>query len=186
MVTHIVRRLFTTDDYHRMLQNGVLTEDDRVELIEGEVLAMSPIGSRHAACVKRLNRLLARGVGTRAIVSVQDPIHLSARSEPQPDLALLQPRNDFYVDAHPEPEDVLLVIEVAESSQDFDRATKIPLYAQAGISEVWLVDLASDCIQTYSQPSARGYGEIHQLWRGQTAACQAFPDAPIPVTDILG
>ncbi len=186
MIGQAVRRLFTTEEYHRMMQNGVLTEDDRVELIEGEILEMSPIGSRHAACVKRLNRLLSRLVGARAIISVQDPIHLGARSEPQPDLALLQPRADFYVDAHPEPEDVLLVIEVSETSLDFDRATKIPLYAQVGIPAVWLVDLAGEGMQAYTQPTPNGYGEIRQLWRGQSVTLDAFADVSIPVTEILG
>jgi Uma2 family endonuclease len=186
MVVQTARRLFTTDEYHRMMQNGVLSEDDRVELIAGEILEMSPISSRHAACVKRLNHLLSRLVGRRALVSVQDPIHLGAHSEPQPDVALLQPRDDFYADAHPEPEDVLLIIEVAESSQDFDRAVKLPLYARSGIPVVWLVDLQNESVQTYSQPTPNGYSEIHQLWRGQTVTLQAFPDVSIPVNDILG
>jgi Uma2 family endonuclease len=186
MVMQIVRRLFTTEDYHRMMQNGVLAEDDRVELIDGEVLEMSPIGSRHAACVDRIAHLLFTRVGARAIVRVQSPIHLSARSEPQPDLALLQLRDDFYVDAHPEPEDVLLVIEVAESSQEFDRAMKIPLYAKARVPAVWLVDLEGEGVQAYTQPTPQGYSEIHQLWRGQSIVLQPFPDVSIPVTDILG
>ena len=108
MIGQAVKRLFTTEEYHRMAPHGVLTEDERVELLAGEVMQMSPIGSRHAACVNRLARLLFTKVGGRAIVSVQNPIHLSGHSEPQPDLALLQPREDFYVDAHPEPEDVMM------------------------------------------------------------------------------
>lgn len=186
MFTQVSRRLFTTDDYHRMLQNGVLTEDDRVELLAGEIWQMSPISSRHAACVKRLNQLLSRLVGARAIVSVQDPIHLGGHSEPQPDVALLQPRDDFYTDAHPEPEDVLLVIKVAETSQEYDRTVKLPLYAQAGISLVGLVDLMSECVQTYSQPTPQGYSEIHQFWRGQSVTLTPFPDVSIAVNDILG
>ncbi len=186
MLTQTVRRLFTTDDYHRMMQNGVLTEDDRVELIAGEILEMSPIGSRHAACVNRLTQLLSLRVASRAIVSVQNPIHLGARSEPQPDLALLQPRADFYADAHPEPEDVLLVVEVAETSQDFDRAIKLPVYAQARIPIVWLVDLQNETVQTYSQPTLQGYSEIHQFWRGQTVTLETLPNVSIPVNDILG
>ena len=186
MVMQTAKRLFTTEEYHRMAQNGVLTEDDRVELIEGEVLEMSPIGSRHAACVNRLTQFLSSQLGRRAIVSVQNPIHLGARSEPQPDLALLHPRTDFYVDAHPEPDDVLLVIEVAETSQDSDRAVKIPLYAKAGIPVVWLVDLEGEGVQAHTKPSPHGYGEIRQLWRGQVVTLETFPDLQISVTDLLG
>ena len=112
---------FTTADYYRMLEAGILTEDDRVELIEGEVIQMTPIGKRHAACVKRLNALLGRRFGDAVIVSVQDPIHLSEGSDPQPDLALLRPRTDFYAQSHPTPADVLLLIEVADTSVEFDR-----------------------------------------------------------------
>jgi len=113
---------------------------------------------------------------------VQNPIHLGARSEPQPDLALLHPRTDFYVDAHPEPDDVLLVIEVAETSQDSDRAVKIPLYAKAGIPVVWLVDLEGEGVQAHTKPSPHGYGEIRQLWRGQVVTLETFPDLQISVT----
>jgi Uma2 family endonuclease len=180
------RRLFTTDDYHRMLQKGILSEDDRVELLAGEIWEMSPISSRHAACVNRLTQLLSSILHQRAIVSVQNPIHLGGHSEPQPDLALLQPRDDFYADAHPEPEDVLLVIEVAETFQEYDRTVKLPLYAQAGIAVVWLVDLQGECVQVYSQPTQQGYGAIHQFWRGQSVTLTPFPDVSIAVNDILG
>lgn len=186
MVVQTARRLFTTDDYHRMLQIGVLTEDDRVELLAGDIWQMSPISSRHAACVNRLTQLLSSIFRERAIVSVQNPIHLGAHSEPQPDIALLQPRDDFYADAHPEPEDVLLVIEVAETSQEYDRTVKLPLYAQAGISLVWLVDLLNECVQTYSNPTPQGYSEIHQFWRGQSVTVTPFPDVSVAVNDILG
>jgi Uma2 family endonuclease len=126
MGVQVQRRLFTVEEYHRMAEAGILSEEDRVELIEGELVTMSPIGSRHAACVKRLVRLLDRAAGDRAIVGAQDPIRLGARSEPQPDVALLRYRPDFYASAHPGPEDVLLVVEVAETSADADRSLKIP------------------------------------------------------------
>lgn len=129
------RRLFTAEEYHTMLRAGILTADDRVELIEGEVLRMSPIGSRHAGGVNRLNDFFVRKLEGRAIVGVQAPVHLSDLSEPQPDLALLRPREDFYSHSHPTPGDVLLLIEVAETSADFDRAVKAPLYARAGVPE---------------------------------------------------
>jgi len=126
MAAPLVRHRFTVEEYHRMGQAGILSEDDRVELIEGEIVEMAPVGSRHAACVKRLNALLSRRAGGRALVSVQDPIRLGEHSEPQPDLALLKPREDFYAAAHPGPEDVLLVIEVAETSLEYDREVKLP------------------------------------------------------------
>jgi Uma2 family endonuclease len=128
-----------------MAEAGIFTEDDRVELIEGEVVAMSPIGPRHAACVRKLARLIRDRVSsTAAIVDVQDPIRLSEHSEPLPDISILRPRDDFYADGHPGPEDVLVLLEVADASVMYDRNTKLPLYARAGIAEVWLVDLGEE------------------------------------------
>ncbi|MCK6625128.1 MAG: Uma2 family endonuclease [Anaerolineae bacterium] len=186
MTVQIARRLFTTTEYHQMLEARILTEDDRVELIEGEVVSMSPIGSRHAACVKRLNQLLFERLGQLALISVQDPIHLGEHSEPEPDLALLQPRADFYGQAHPEAEDVILIIEVAESSAEYDRQVKIPLYAQHGIAEVWLVDLAAAVIEIYRRPSAAGYEQLQRRKRGQSLTLQAFPQLEMTVNEILG
>ncbi|NJN97756.1 MAG: Uma2 family endonuclease [Anaerolineales bacterium] len=186
MTVQIARRLFTTTEYHQMLEARILTEDDRVELITGEVVSMSPIGSRHAACVNRLNYLLVDRAGKTALISVQNPIHLGEHSEPEPDLALLQPRPDFYVQAHPEAEDIILVIEVAESSVEYDRQVKVPLYAQHGIEEVWVVDLAGGMIEVYRQPLPTGYGQIQSLKRGQSVSPQAFPKLVMTVNEILG
>jgi Uma2 family endonuclease len=133
----IPRRRFTIDEYHRMGEAGVLSEDDRVELLDGEIVQMTPIGAPHASCVDRLNALLARRLGKSAIVRVQNPIILDRRSEPQPDLALLAPRSDFYSGAHPRPRDVLLAIEVMDASRGYDRTLKLSLYARAELREVW-------------------------------------------------
>ncbi len=133
MTPRLLRRPFTVAEYHRMAEAGVLGEDDRVELLEGEIVQMTPIGSRHAACVARLTHLFVDRLQGRAQVNVQNPVHLSERSEPQPDLALLRPRPDFYARAHPGPADVLLLVEVAETSSDVDWTVKIPLYAGAGV-----------------------------------------------------
>ena len=133
MSAQIERRYFTVSEYDRMIEAGILTKDDRVELIEGEIIKMAPINSRHAACVNRLNRLLNRKAGKVAIVSVQNPIHLGEYSEPEPDLALLRPRDDFYAQSHPKPKDMLLAVEVADSSAAKDRNLKVPLFARAGI-----------------------------------------------------
>lgn len=181
----VQRRSFTVDEYHAMVQAGILSEDDRVELLNGEIVEMSPIGSNHAGCVNRLNRLLSKQVDDRAIVSVQNPIRLSAHSEPEPDLALLAPRDDFYAQWHPGPDDTLLVIEVAETSAEFDREIKLPLYAQAGILEVWLIDLAEGHVEFHRTPSPSGYEESQQLEPDETLSPQALPELIIPVEEIL-
>lgn len=147
----------SVDDYHRMATAGILGEDARVELIEGAIIDMTPIGSRHAAAVKRLIRTFDRAVGDTAIVAAQDPVILDPHSEPQPDLALLRPREDFYKTAHPGPADVLLIIEVADTSLAYDRDIKLPLYARAGIPEAWLIDLEGATLTRFTAPAADGY-----------------------------
>lgn len=186
MEVQLLKHRFTVEEYDRMAQGGVFREDDRIELLEGEIVEMSPIGSRHASCVDRLNRLFSQRGEERAIVRVQNPICLDEHSEPQPDLALLKPRDDFYAQAHPGPGDVLLVVEVAETSAGYDREVKLPLYARAGISEVWLVDLAAGCVEIYQAPSAQGYGERRQVQPGDHLSPQACPDLDLVVDDIVG
>lgn len=168
-----------------MAQAGIFSEDDRVELLEGEIFEMSPISSRHASCVSRLNHLLQNRVGGRAIVSVQNPIHLSEYSEPQPDIAVLKFRADFYQAEHPKPADVLLVIEVCETSAEFDRRVKLPLYAKSGIPEVWLVDLTHGQVEVYQVPREQGYGFSQVLGRGQTLTAQLLP-VELAVEEIVG
>jgi Uma2 family endonuclease len=185
MGVQVQRRLFTVEEYHRMAEAGILSEDDRVELIEGELVTMSPIGSRHAACVARLTALLFPVEG-RGILWVQNPIRLGARSEPQPDVTLLRYRPDFYASAHPGPEDVLLVVEVAETSADSDRSLKIPLYARYGIPEAWLVDLLEERIEIYRHPTPQGYRSLHIAHRGETVSPTALPDLELSVDEILG
>lgn len=160
------RRRFSVEDYHRMVETGLLSEEDRTELIEGEVVEMAPIGSRHAGHLTRLVSLMSKEVGERALVSAQNPVRLGDESEPQPDLALLEPRADFYASAHPTAEDILLLVEIAESSLEFDRATKIPLYARHGVPVVWLLNLQDDAIEIYEQPDVDGYQIVHSL-RGE-------------------
>ena len=185
MRVQVQRRLFTVEEYHRMAEAGILSEDDRVELIEGELVTMSPIGSRHAATVARLTALLFPIRG-RGILWVQNPIRLGAHSEPQPDVALLRYRPDFYASAHPGPEDVLLVVEVAETSADYDRSVKIPLYARHGIPEAWLVDLLEERIEIYRHPTPQGYQDLHIAHRGETVRPTTLPDLELSVDDILG
>jgi Uma2 family endonuclease len=157
MSLQVLRRRFTVEQYHRMAEAGIFADGDRVELIEGEIIEMIPIGSRHAAWVDRLNDLLTSAIERRAIVRVQSPIWLGSHSEPQPDLAVLRRRADFYLDAHPQPGDVHLVIEVADTSADFDRTVKIPLYGRMGIPEAWLVDIAR---MSFARPRRRGIGSL--------------------------
>lgn len=186
MNLQIARRPFTTAEYHRMIEAGILTEDDRIELLDGEIIKMAPIGPRHAACVKRLNAFLSRKVSRVAIVGAQDPIHLDDYSEPQPDISLLKPRDDFYSQEHPTPEDVLIAIEVADSTVDSDRQTKLPAYARAGIQEAWLVDLVNDRIEIHSQPNAGVYQEVRIVLRHQKVVSRSLPQLKLKADDILG
>lgn len=182
----VARRLFSVEDYHRMGEAGVFGPEDRVELLGGEIVAMSPIGSKHAACVKRLARLFSVRLGDRAIVSVQDPVRLDPRSEPEPDVALLQPRADFYGAGHPAPKDVLLLVEVSDSTQEYDRGQKLPAYARAAVAEVWIVDLPGQIVEVYRAPRADGYGHARSFRRGEFLVPSAFADARIGVDEILG
>jgi Uma2 family endonuclease len=186
MAVQILRRRFTVKEYYLMAKAGILGEDDRVELIDGEIVEMAPIGSRHAARVKRLIQLLSQRVGSSAIVSAQDPVRLSEHSEPQPDIALLRPRDDFYASAHPGPQDVLLIIEIADTSIDYDRQVKVPLYARAGIPEYWLVDLPGQRIEVYRDPAAGEYRQVRLVRQGERLVPEAFPSLELSADDILG
>jgi Uma2 family endonuclease len=185
MALPLTRHLFTVDEYHRMAENHVLSEDDRVELIDGEIIEMAPIGSGHLGHVNRLGRVFGAAIGERALLSVQNPVRLGHRSEPQPDVALLQPRADDYAGNIPTPADVLLLIEVADSSLVYDRDTKVPMYARSGIPEVWLVNLIDAEIVIYREPSVTGYQSVQVLRRGDMIAPLAFPDVVIAVSDLL-
>ena len=186
MSDELHRRRFTVSEYHRMAEAGILDEDDRVELIEGEIVKMSPIGRKHASHVDRLTRLFCRRLRDRAIVRVQNPIILGRRSEPQPDFSLLRPKPDFYYSGHPGPKDILLALEIADSSLRYDREIKLPLYAKYGIQETWLLIVDRGIVETYRTPGAQGYGDIQVRERGQRIAAAAFPGVKFAVTDLLG
>ena len=147
---------------------------------------MSPIGSRHAACVKRLIKLLVREVGDSGIVGAQDPVLLPGNSEPEPDVMVLRPREDFYAGAHPAPGAVLLVIEVSDTSLEYDREVKLPLYARAGVPEVWIVDLINERVHTYSQPTDEFYEDARSIGPGGSVSPRALPGLVISIHDILG
>ena len=186
MSVQLIRHRFTVDEYHEMARAGALAEDARVELIEGEIVDMTPIGFRHAATVDLLTRWLVQGCGNRAVVRVQGPIRLSAHSEPQPDLAVLKPRDDFYRTTAAAPDDILLLVEVGDSSLPYDRTIKLPLYARAGIREAWLVDLVRDRVEVFSDPGPDGYRRSETRERGAALVPGAFPDLSLPVDALLG
>ena len=186
MSTPLRTHNFTVDEYHRMAEAGVFHEDDRVELIDGQVVEMTPIGPRHAVCVDRLNGLLARLVGDSAIVRVQSPVVLGQRAEPEPDVTLLRPPFERYQEVHPGPAEIMLVIEVADTSVEHDRDVKIPLYARGGVPEVWLVDLSAHRIEVYRDPAGGGYADVTSVSPGETLTPLEVPSATLSVDRILG
>ena len=180
------RRHFSVTEYKRMAETGILSEDDRVELIEGEIVETSPIGSRHAACVRRLDALFNRMLGETAQVSAQNPILIDDYSQPEPDVALLKPRPDYYSEEHPAARDVLLVVEVADTSVEYDRQVKAPLYARAGVGEMWLVNLQEDAVEVYTRPENGAYRDRKQFKRGDSISLTVIPGLTVGVEDILG
>ena len=175
----------TVDEYEQMVESGILTENDRVELIRGEIVAKMPIGPRHAASVKRLIRLFPKRLGDNAIVGSQDPVRL-IDSEPEPDITLLRPRPDFYASGHPRPSDILLIIEVADSSLDDDRTIMLPLYAEAGIAEFWIVNIPEELLEVYRGPQPDGtYRDMTKLGRGQSTGILGLPGIIVAVDDMF-
>jgi len=185
MSTLIKRRQFTIHDYYRMGKAGILLEDDRVELIYGEILSMSPIGNAHNAAVDRANRALVQTLGTRAIVRVQGSVQLDMYNEPQPDIVLLKPRDDFYAVGGPKPSDILLIIEMADSSLRFDRRVKARLYAEMGISDYWVADLNAVCVFCYSDRDDKSYRVVRQFQKEESVAPELLPEDRIPVASLL-
>ena len=179
------RRRFSVEEYHRLGQTGFLDENSHWELIAGDIIHMTPIGSPHGGRTKKLNALFTQAVGQQAIVAVQDPIVLDNRSEPEPDLALLKPRADFYIDAHPRPDDVLLLVEVADNSYHYDRHTKIPLYAQAAIPEVWIVAIEQRRVLRFAHPEHGAYSHESVLDRRYPAALPGLPGRTIDLSSLF-
>lgn len=176
---------FTVDEYHRMAGAGILTEDSRVELIRGRIIDMAPIGAPHLGMVNRLNRLLSALLAGRAIVSVQNPVRLDDGSEPEPDIAVLRPRDDDYASATPRADDVLLVIEVADTSLADDRAIKAPLYGESGIAEFWIVNLVENVVEVHRRPEPSGYGSVRRAVAGDALDISMVPGAALPAADVL-
>jgi len=168
-----------------MAHAGILTDADRVELIDGEIVQATSIGRRHAACAAQITRRLTLALGDRALVWPGNPVRLPRDTEPQPDVTILRPRADRYIRQPPSAEHVLWLVEVADVSYRYDRYVKLPLYARATIPEVWIIDLTHEVVEVHRQPSSRGYGSTQTLDGGGSLAPLAFADVVIPVTDVL-
>lgn len=179
------RRRFTVAEYYAMGDAGILFGNDRTELLDGNVIARPPIGDWHAASVKLFANTMPPALQGRAMVAVQDPVRLDENSEPQPDVMLLLWRDDFYGGGHPGPADVLLLIEVSDTTVDYDRNEKLPLYAQAGIPEAWIVNRPAGRIEAHTDPSGNGYTTVRYFGPGETIAPQAFPDIVLEVNRII-
>jgi Uma2 family endonuclease len=184
--TMIVPHRWTIDEYYRMAETGILKPDARVELIEGVIVDMAPIGPDHAGCVDLLSDLFRVRLGSSVIVRGQHPILLRTGVEPQPDICVVRRRADWYRSGHPTPADVLLIVEVSDSSLVYDREVKARLYAQAGILDYVIVNLVDDQVELHRDPTPAGYQTIEIARRGDTIRLVAFPDVSITVADILG
>lgn len=182
----VTRRKFDVRDYYRLAEAGILREDDHVELIEGEIVTMVPIGSGHSGAVAALTYVFMHAAGSRATVVGQHPLRLSDISEPQPDVMLLKPRADFYRSGHPTAADVLLLIEVAQSSLRYDRGVKLPLYARHGVPEVWIVDLANRVVEVHRDPQPDGYAGSATFGPGEMLEPALLPGLRLPVVDAIG
>jgi Uma2 family endonuclease len=186
MALSTLRHAFTVADYHRMAEAGILDEDARVELLEGEIVDLAPIGRRHQGCVDSLTEWFILRLSGRAIVRVLGSIFLGEHSEPQPDLVLLRRRADFHRSVGARPEDVLLIVEVADSSLAHDRDVKVPLYARAGIPEAWVVNLPEECIEVYSDPAGGQYQTVGSYARGRRLQSHTLASLRLSVAKVLG
>ncbi len=182
----VKRHRFTAQEYRAMGDAGVLGEDDRVELVDGEVVDMAPIGGPHLSCVVALTHLLVERSEGRWFVSVQNPVRLGERDEPQPDLSLLRGRPERGAAAPPGPDDVLVVIEVSDTTLSYDRTVKLPLYARAGIPEVWIVDVGARRVEVYAEPGTEGYRASRSFGQGELVVSGAVEGLSLPVGEVLG
>ena len=178
-------RKFTVEEYYRMAESGILHPDERVELIDGEVIVMAPIGPLHNSGSDRFTYHFGQRNRGRFIIRSQGSVRISAGSEPQPDVALLRFRDDFYAHLQPGPDDILLVVEISNTSLTYDREVKVNLYAQANIPETWIMNLVDDCIETFTGPGPDGYANHTIYRRGDTISPSALPDVEFAVEDLL-
>lgn len=176
---------FSLADYEQMIDLGILTENDRVELIRGEIIEKMSIGELHAACVRKLTQLFSMRFAARAVVSVQNPVRLTD-SEPEPDVTLLELRDDFYATSHPEPRDVLLLVEVADASLDFDREVKREIYAENGVAEFWILNVVDRTLEVYRQPQPTGqYADVRVLSSDERIDLERLPGEVFVVGELF-
>ena len=179
------KRKFTVTEYYRMAEVGILRPDERVELIEGEIIVMAPIGPEHSGSVNISTEVFPLFAPGRYLVQIQNPLHLDDGSEPQPDVALLRLRSDRYTRSHPTPADVLLIIEISDSSLEYDRDVKAHIYGRNDILETWVKNLPEDCIERFTEPGPEGYAQHTIHHRGETLTPVSLPDLEFPVADLL-
>ena len=166
MATEVMKRLINVDEYYKMAEVGILKPGDRVELINGEIYEMSPIGSKHGSVVKKLAMILNEILKGQVVIGIQDPVRLDESNEPEPDISILKYRADFYSQAHPGPLDLLAIIEVADSSLRHDRQVKLPLYAFYGVPEYWIIDITTKQITVHLGPVGNGYSSQRKFGIG--------------------
>ncbi len=185
MAPELAHRRFSLEEYEAMIKQGILDGDDRVELLAGEIVKKMVQGERHASCVARLTRFLVIALGTRAILLPQGPVALPPDSMPEPDITLVQEREDFYATRRPLASDVHLLIEVSDSTLPIDRKIKLPIYARAGIAEYWIVNLRDNVVEIYAKPEGSVYSESRIIRGGESVAPLAFPDIMLKVGDFI-
>ncbi len=185
MTAQLLRKKFTLADFEQMVETGIIKDEDRVELIEGEIIDMGKIGSKHAAYTDRLNDLLRDKLGKKILIRVQNPVKLNVYSQPQPDIALVKRREDYYEKEHPQPKDIFLLIEVSDSTLETDREIKIPLYAKHGILETWIINCNNQSLEVYRHPTPNNYQQKLTLFSGEKISCLSFPDEEFTVNEMM-
>lgn len=186
MSISIERHLWNVDEYDRLVELGFFAEDDRVELIRGEIVTMSPVGDKHSGRVNALNELLHDKLGKTVTLAIQNPIRLNNQSEPLPDVSVLRRRADFYATQKPTPQDIYLLIEISDSTLEYDEQVKIPMYAESQIPEVWIVDLKFGLVSQFSEPFAGKYRQIKRARRGESLTCTTLANLTCTAAEILG
>lgn len=185
MTVEVERRLFTVDEINHLIETGFSGQDERYELINGELIRMAPIGSHHQGHVDGIGERFRELLGRRVSIRVRGPVELGGRQRPEPDMLLLRRREDHYVRALPTTADVLLLIEVSDSTLAFDRQTKALMYAQAGVTDYWIVNLGDEQLLVFREPTSTGYASVQTLDRGDSVTLLVFPDLTVDVGDIL-
>ncbi len=185
IATEPTRKKFTVEEYYKLGEVGIIGPDERTELIDGDIILMSPMGRRHFGFLIRLNRIFSKLFNDRALVAIQGPVRLNGELQPEPDLLILKPCGDDYIESDIQIQDIYLLIEVADTTINHDRNVKSVLYGRAGIIELWIVDINAELVEVYRNPGPNGYESIQQFRRGESISPLAFPDLVISVDDIL-